>query len=150
MPIMQLSKGAQQKFADEPEIQMNVQVGIDDFQTDKNRKALLILDSQVALRFDDQLRVQLEALRGSIWAAWQSSYEERVADFDAWYDELPDAPDGLRPMTPRDFEDPALILGLIFHGPIGPLPSVPVRPAYVYGHMQFYGDTEQDDVFYRL
>lgn len=116
----------------------------------------LILGSQVAVSFDAQLRDQLQALRERIWIAPEANYAERLSDFERWYDQLGQPLDLVSPDIPEDererdetMEIARSILALIYHGPIGPLPPLPPRPAYVYGHMHFYGDTEPDDVFYR-
>lgn len=161
MPLMKLSSEIREEFAKAPEVSMSVQLGVRGeirwADVAQFRAVVMstgqffpVIGSQVAISFDEQLAGQLRALPERRWIAYKISDEERKADFQAWYDSLPNAPEYLRPATTSEgIIDPGAILGLIFHGPIGPLPSVPPRPAYLYGHMQFHGQTEPDDVFYR-
>jgi hypothetical protein len=166
MPLMKLSQEVKQKFADAPEVQMGVQLG------KAGSHYYPVIGSQVAVSFykeprrelvpDEGLSAQIQALHQRAWinderlrmqfrdarrlrepAMFQ---EARINDFLEWYRDLPEGPESLEP---AEVEDSRLILGLIFHGPVGPLPPVPTRLPYVYGHLQFYGDTEPDDVFYR-
>jgi hypothetical protein len=173
MPFNSLSNP--QAFASAPEVQIGVQLGV---QKGRNRRLseeiyleilqspevlqhyYLVIGSRVAVSFDFRLSEQLRDLHERRWMAPEANAADRSDDFLAWYEQLettlnlepPDIPDAA-PETESErriaFEVARSILGLIYHGPIGPLPPVPPRPAYVYGHMQFYGDTEPDDVFYR-
>src|SRR6266478_3517765 len=147
MPLMKLSDTVIELFAKAPEVQMDVQIGVT-----PGAEYFLVVGSQVAVKFDTKLRQQLRDLRERSWMAPDVAHDARVKDFRRWHSDLPEGPD-LEPATEvedgRKVEDPHAVLGLIFHGPVGPLPLPPPRPAYVYGHLQFYGDTEPDDIFYR-
>jgi hypothetical protein len=169
MPFMKLSSDVSEAFANAPEVSMSLQLGVrgqisvaqmerwtDDSALSRAIAISMdqffpVIGSQVAVSFDEFLARQLRALRERPWMSPKLREDQRTKDFHVWYNELPDGPENLRPpnATRDGIIDPASILGVIFHGPIGPLPPVPPRPAHVYGHMQFYGDTEPDDVFYR-
>lgn len=71
--------------------------------------------------------------------------EVQVNDFNDWLISLPSAPN-LRAETSIYTKN---FVAFILLGPVGRLPLPPPRPPYVYGHLQFHGTTEVDDIFYR-
>jgi hypothetical protein len=158
-------------FVVAPEVQMGVQLGIQKgwdrslcketylralTSSEALQHYFLVLGSCVAVSFDGRLREQLNDVRERRWMAPEADDAERLADFNDWYAQLrtpldlvpPDIPDA-ESERQTAIEIARSILSVVYRCPIGRLPTAPIRPAYVYGHMQSYGNTEPDDVFYR-
>jgi hypothetical protein len=169
MALYRLPRETLETFIHTPELAMGFQLGIRSgsdpsfswqaFQSAWQQQRLeqlyfLIIGSQVAVTFNEGLSEQLATLAG---LPWGPLVDGRNPDFERWYSSLTNLPvEIVPPAIPRDgfgryeaMEVGRAIAGVIFHGPIGTLPPVPPRPAYIYGHMQIFGDTGPDDVFYR-
>jgi hypothetical protein len=177
MALFKLTRalGETSAFADAPELDMGVQLGIDEslgpelspniLRAAESSQFYLVIGSRVAVSFDEELGGQLRDLQTRLWMAAHvdnpkpDAHDPRIDDFVDWYEKLPYR-ELIPPTVPDIRESPAayyatiararFILSTVLLGPAGPLPPVPPRPAYVYGHLPFHGVTGLDDVFYRF
>jgi hypothetical protein len=147
MGIFALDSKSEKTFAARPEIQMDMQVGVDDGRT---RTYYLVLGSRLAIHFDEAVRERLAEVVSIInepteWDEWAGRNpisltpipdegEDRDQVFDALYTIFTGFPSPPRPLGPPAAQ---------------PLPPPPARPAYVYGHLPFGGQTGANDVYYR-
>jgi hypothetical protein len=107
--------------------------------------AAVVVGGPIAILPDDGVSEQLRALSERTWIRDGEQRGAQISDFDNWRSTLPMAQN----VTFSKQQPLKAIIGLILHGPIGPLPLPPLRPAYVYGHLQFHGTTQANDIFYR-
>src|SRR5262245_280715 len=145
MGIFALDERSQETFAQQPEIRMDMQVGVDG-----NKTFYLVLGSRLVIHFVESIRERMRALR----ELFETPGERFDAKWEDWTkaNSLP-----LRPVLQED--DVVDALHTIFTGfpapprqpPSAPAPPMPppARPAYVYGHLPFQKSTDKDDVFYR-
>jgi hypothetical protein len=139
MAIMQIPDGLATELAHIPEAAMGVQAAqISD-------TAVLVVRGQIAILPDKKAAKQLEELTERPWIRDTQSHEAQISDFNAWRSSLPVAHNlTLPPQQPTK-----VLLGFILLGPSGPLPLHTIAPPSVYGHLQFHGVTQANDIFYR-
>jgi hypothetical protein len=107
--------------------------------------AVLVVGGEIAILPDKKAAKQLEELTERRWMRDTQNHEAQISDFNAWRSSLPVAHNLILPPQ----QPTKVMLGFIFLGPIGPLPLPPIAPPSVYGHLQFHGVTQANDIFYR-
>lgn len=139
MPIMQMPDDLAHELAHIPEVGMGMQAAlIDD-------TAVLVVGGEIVILPDKEAAKQLEKLTERRWMRDTQNHEAQISDFNVWRSSLPVAHNlTLPPQQPTK-----VLLGFICLGPIGPLPKAPIAPPAVYGHLQFHGVTQANDIFYR-
>jgi hypothetical protein len=151
MALFKIGPNTQNDFARLPELMMGVQIALDSREDGQSaRRIYVLLNGQVLLLPDEGLAGAIRSMSSAEWMRSDMTWENAAGSFERWYDDLPLFEEA-RPPNNReeaDYHHPA-ILGIIFHGPVGPLPQPPARPAYVYGHLQFHATASANDIFYR-
>jgi hypothetical protein len=151
MALFQIDPNTQIDFARRPELMMGVQIALDHREDGQSaRHIYVLLNGQVLLSLDEGLPEAIRSISSADWMIAELMQEEAAGLFRRWYDRLPYF-EWIRPLEPDElvnYGNPS-VLGMIFHGPVGPLPPPPARPAYVYGHLQFHATAGPKDIFYR-
>ncbi|EKS33885.1 hypothetical protein [Afipia clevelandensis] len=142
MTIFQLTPQQIEQFANEPEVDMGVQVGIQGDGT-----PLVVESGRIAVLYDDDSAEQLNLFYELVGVGRDGAFsaEEYGQRLEAWVSRLRPCP----PITPMAALAAWSILPFIHMGPRYPLPATPWRPSYVYGHLPFKGLCGGQDVFYR-
>ncbi|MBR1124225.1 hypothetical protein JQ628_22045 [Bradyrhizobium lablabi] len=157
MALFQIDPKMQIKFGGRPELMMGVQIALDTREDmhiredrQESRNLYILLNGQVLLILDDELPAAIRTMSSQDWMIANLAQEAAARRFQEWYGRLPFF-ETIRPLTAEEellYNQPS-ILGMIFHGPVGPLPPPPARPPYVHGHLQFHATADANDIFYR-
>jgi hypothetical protein len=141
MPIYKLRPEQIEGFANGPEVDMGIQVGLD-----SGDSPLVVASGRIAIRYDGEFGDQLELYQEFVGLGRDSF---RIDDYgsrlETWVNILPDCP----PITPMSAGPARTLLPFIHLGPRGPLLPPAWRPPYVYGHLPFHGRCGGQDIYYR-
>lgn len=148
MPIFRIRPDQSANFAASPEFAMGLQFArLPDADGDWYR-FIPVIDSQVAIKFDDQVSSQIQTAREfGLWDVRRDRLgeEDEESRAEAWLSQLPLSPpiELIDPTVARDWP-------FLFLGPDGPLRPPPRFPeGGIYGHLPFAAASGSDDVYYR-
>jgi hypothetical protein len=136
MAIYNLQLDIVQRFENEPEVDMGVQVG----QTGWG-DFYLVVGGQIAAIIDEQTFQQLANVHERAWMDQSRDRAQQEHDFLEWRSSLSTAPI-IDPVDPAIARSVALSMS---RGSLG-LPPLPPMP---YGHLPFTANTGAEDIFYR-
>jgi hypothetical protein len=164
MAIFALDSDSEETFAAQPEISMNVQIGVTKNGYGQRRSRddpaltyYLVLGSRLAIRFDEAIQEKLGQVMAILVPpqdqseqTWREQFNER------WRNWAAREGNGIS-LEPVSEDEALYALFTIFTGfppptpfpprsaPSAPPPSVPA----IYGHLPFWKTTWPDEVFYR-
>jgi hypothetical protein len=141
MRIFKIDEDDQSRFAEFPEIAMDLNFGR------SGSNFYLVVSCRMAMLLDENTFTEPEDSYFQPPESQDFSSEARTRNFMAWFNNLPRLAD-MNTATPRQAWVSFMgAIGAVT--PIGPLPSPPARPPYIYGHLPFAAKTLADTVIYR-
>jgi hypothetical protein len=144
MTITRLSEEDVRRFADSPEIDMDLQIGkVENEQEDE--QYVIVASGRIGIVYDEALSAEMDRHWEYIGAPARIAPDEHATRIEEWKNSLP-LGKPLRPINPSEV---FRALGFIHLGPRFPLPPLWPRPAYIYGHLPFHGRCSGTDSYYR-
>ncbi|MEM1391221.1 MAG: hypothetical protein AAGG45_09080 [Pseudomonadota bacterium] len=104
----------------------------------------VVVGARLAITFDGSIEEEMRSLDDILYQSDQSpdQYGMRLRD---WTEGLPET----EHLKPYQGTDALHALAHLHLGPLGSLPNPPPRPAWIYGHVPFYGIASGNEVYYR-